>query len=136
MNNDFRSRMAQYEQELLRLQQRTQAPEPPPPPTPMPSPERMLRLLVTDESTSLPIPSAVVTVDQLTEQGRLPLYVRFSDRYGRVEPLALPDDPNARYIVTAAAPGYRRLETDDRFSKQRDPSLTLALRPITEGVVR
>ena len=126
MNNDFRSRMARYEQELLHLQQRVQAPQPPP----APAPEKPLQLLVTDGATSLPIPSAVVTVDRITEQGRMPLYVRFSDRYGRVEPLALPSD--GRYIVTVAAPGYRRFETETTV----DQPLTVALRPLTEGVAR
>ena len=129
MNNDFRTRMAQYEQELLRLQQqRPQAPEPPPAPTP-PAPS-FVHILVTDQATALPVPSAIVTVEQQTEHGRMPLYVRFSDRYGRIEPLPLPSDHTGGYTITAAAPGYLRQTVSKTFSSEEE-HLHLQLQPLS-----
>ena len=113
MNNDLHARMAQYEQELLNLRKRSQPsppaePIPTPPPKPAPCIEATMHLSVGSAAGNAPIHNAIVTVDRETANGRLPLYVRFTDRYGRIEPLALPCDQSARYIITAAAPGFLR----------------------------
>ena len=108
MNTDWHARMAQYEQELLNLRNRSR-PEPSitTPPTPPPD-DTTLHLRIGSETEKAPIHSAIVTVEKQTPNGRLPLYVRFSDRHGQVEPLLLPYDPPVQYVITAAAPGYAR----------------------------
>lgn len=141
MNNDFKSRMARYEQELLQLRQRSRIPAPPPPserpapppprppqpdrpappaPTP-PAPERpvppsatppappAVRLRVVAAPDNRPIPGAVVMITCRAQTGQTPLWVRVTDRYGRVSGPALP--PGDACEVTVAAPGYYRAVT-------------------------
>lgn len=164
MNNDLKARMARYEQELLRLRQRSnipappqpsqppqppqqppqppqqpprpprppQAPQPPQmpqPPQPPQMPQPLLRVRVTETGTDRPLMGALVTVSRSTAEGREPLYVRVTDRQGRIEDLMLMNGES--YDITAAAPGYFR--QSDSFTADR-PLIerTIRLAPLPE----
>jgi hypothetical protein len=136
-SNDFKSRMARYEQELLHLRQRSVTQEPPPPPPPPvvkpPVTESPLHVRVNSAQTGDPIAGAVVAVDRRTPLGREPLYVRITNTQGEIEKLTLPaGDGDTQYDITVAAPGFFR-QTDTGLIADGTPiERVIRLAPLPE----
>lgn len=148
MNNDLKTRMARYEQELMQLRQRspmpparpTPTPPPPPPEMPMPpmpappvpTPPSPLRIRVADAVTGAPIPGAIVAVDRRTAAGREPLYVRITDAQGNIPELSLPGGEETLYDIVAAAPGYFRQLDNGIVADGRPVERIIRLQPLPE----
>ncbi len=131
-NTDFRSMMEQYNQELMRMQQRAEAPSPPVPPAqPAPSPASPttftapLTVRVTSASEALPIPDALVIVTREENGETVVEASRITNSSGLAEPIILPavnpaltlqpgnTIPRIVYEVTVAAPDHYRARLSD-----------------------
>lgn len=119
MNNELKSRMAQYEQELLRMRSKgnpkppaaAPSPAPPTPPPPVP-PSSTLAVRVVSAENGMPITGAIVTIDRRTGGGKEPIAVRFTDKNGDIAALTVAaGQPNTVYDLTVAASGFFR-QTD------------------------
>ena len=103
-STDMKTRMAKYEQELMQLRGRSNAPVAPATPIPTDTPLRVQ--VVTEHGT--PIAGALVTVvGQVGEERKLQ-HVRFTDKNGSVEPLTLSVKTDVAYEITVSAPGFYR----------------------------
>lgn len=103
-STDMKTRMAKYEQELMQLRGRSNAPVASATPPPA---DTTLRVRVTTEHGA-PIVSALVTViGQVGEERKLQ-YIRFTDKSGAIEPLSLPVKTDIVYEIAASAPGFYR----------------------------
>ena len=117
MNHDLKARMAQYEQELLRMRSQGK-PEPPPPPvapptkTPPSAASSTIDVRVVSAENGEPIVGAAVTIDRRTGSGKEPVAVRFTDRNGHIATLTVAaGKANTVYDISVAAFGYFR-QTD------------------------
>lgn len=138
--NDFRSMMEQYNQELLRMQQRaekspspTQRPAPTTPPpvqtTPPPAPPTPFTAPLTIRATSaneaVPIPDALVVITREENGETIVEASRITNDSGLTEPVILPavdpaltlqpgkNIPRIVYEVTVAAPDHYRARISD-----------------------
>lgn len=130
-NTNFRSMMEQYNQELLRMQQRA---EPPPPPTPpaqptQPAPSTAftapLKVRVTSANGAIPIPDALVVITREEDGETIVEASRITNSSGLTEPVILPavdptltlqpgnNIPRIVYEVTVAAPDHYRARLSD-----------------------
>lgn len=126
MNNEFKKRMAQYEQELLRMRAQGKPESPPAPPkppisTPTPSPSSTVDVRVVSAENGEAIAGAMVTVDRRTGGGKEPIAVRFTDRNGNIATLTVAaNQPNTVYDIAVAAFGYFR-QTDTGIAADGTP---------------
>lgn len=104
-SNDMKARMARYEQELLRLRNRSNAPAAPTVPSVQTPTHAALRVQVVSEQ-GMPIVGALVTVMGKHGDERRLQYVRFTDKSGGIETLTLPERSDIVYEISAAAPGF------------------------------
>lgn len=116
MNNDLKTRMAHYEQELLRMRAQGKPespPAPPKPPTPPPTPaSSTIDVRVVNAENGEAIVGAMVTIDRRTGSGKEPIAVRFTDRQGNIATLTVAaKQPNTVYDLSIAMFGYFR-QTD------------------------
>lgn len=116
MNNDLKTRMAHYEQELLRMRaqgnpERPSAPQKPPTPPPTPASSTIDVRVVNAENGEV-IVGAMVTIDRRTGSGKEPIAVRFTDRQGDIAMLTVAaGQQNTVYDISVAMFGYFR-QTD------------------------
>ena len=116
MNNDLKTRMAHYEQELLRMRaqgnpERPSAPQKPPAPPPTPA-SSTIDVRVVNAENGEAIVGAMVTIDRRTGSGKEPIAVRFTDRQGNIATLTVAaKQPNTVYDLSVAMFGYFR-QTD------------------------
>ncbi|MBQ7038526.1 MAG: carboxypeptidase regulatory-like domain-containing protein [Clostridia bacterium] len=131
-NSDFRSMMEQYNQELMRMQQRAEVP-PPPAPTVQPIPSSTtptaftapLKVRVTSANGAVPIPDALVIVTREENGETIVEGSRITNSSGLTEPIILPavdptltlqpgnNIPRIVYEVTVAAPDHYRARLSD-----------------------
>ncbi len=104
-SSDMKARMAKYEQELLRLRNRSNTPAVPTVPVAPTPTHTVLRIKVTDEQ-GMPIVGALVTVVGKSGDERTLQCVRFTDKNGEIEALTLPMRTDITYEISAAAPGF------------------------------
>ena len=116
MNNDLKTRMAHYEQELLRMRaqgnpERPSALQKPPAPPPTPA-SSTIDVRVVKAENGEAIVGAMVTIDRRTGSGKEPIAVRFTDRQGNIATLTVAaGQPNTVYDLSVAMFGYFR-QTD------------------------
>ncbi len=126
-SNDMKTRMAKYEQELLRLRNRGASPAATTSPAPT---QTLLRVKVISEQR--PIIGALVTITGQSGEERTLRFVRFTDQNGEIEALTLPTDSHTVYDVTATAPGFaRRSEVGPKPSEQAK-DITIVLQPLDD----
>ncbi len=131
-NSDFRSMMEQYNQELMRMQQRAEPPPPPADPVQSVTPTARqnsftapLKVRVTSANGAVPIPDALVIVTREENGETIVEAPRITDSSGLTEPILLPavdpaltlqpgnDIPRIVYEVTVAAPDHYRARLSD-----------------------
>lgn len=159
---DFRSMMEQYNQELLRMQQRAagqappQRPAPTPPPsdpnpTPPPAPVSSssftapLQVRVTSANGAIPIPDALVIITREENGETIVEASRITNDSGLAEPVILPavdpaltlqpgnNIPRIVYDVSVSAPAhYRAVVTDIPLYGGIPTELPMSLVPLPE----
>lgn len=125
MNNDLRSMMERYEQELLLLRQQAVPTAAPPAPTePNEAFTASFQVRTTAANEALPIANALVVVSRETAEGPVVESVQLTGISGLTEPILLPaTDPSltmqpaeniplVTYEVQVSAPGYFRVQNN------------------------